>query len=690
MNTPKTAPLLRPLYTVGLVFGACTLAAAYVGGTVAAGLAVLSAIAFLIALCRRRRRQNATLMAVLLSAVTAFCVYAAREQLIVIPLQAQSGATLSLNVNVRESHPSTGRTAAYTVTVQSGDLPAGTRLQLWLSPGEDTPPTPGDTLSGAFTVYGTDTYRAYRVYLTASSSAEALTVTPGEPSRLVRWRQTLLNAPDLLLGGEVSGLVRAVCFGDKSGLSDDTLDAFAQVGLSHIVAVSGFHMNLIVMGLLALLRRLGCHRRLVALAVLPFPLIFAWMAGFSYSALRAGAMCLVTLSGILFRRLPDARNSLGAAVLLILLLDFSAVYDLGFQLSVVSTLGLLVSTDESARRTRSPRRPEWVQSLGSALRAGVAATLATLPLVALHFQSVSLLSPLSTVAVTPLATGVLFGGVPGTLLSLLPGGTAPARPFLWISGICARLMLGVTHAMADWPITAVAVRHDFVIVWACAVPLTLWFGRRIYRRRGVMLSAAALVLALSVGVTVYTAGTRDTITLSATDTKNGSLVLLQKEKRAALIVLRETNRTRIDTFLAAQGIDRLDFVLYTEQVNALPGEVAYRTDEWPRDEALTFWENGRLFCRDGWITVQFGQSCWQIAEKGALLSEKPETAAELLVFDRGFPYESDWPEHTELIVCGKTDTVSLSAEALASPSVRVTDRQTRVVYTRGKGDCLCR
>ena len=142
--------------------------------------------------------------------------------------------------------------------------------------------------------------------------------------------------------GEVGALASAVLLGDKSGLSGELTRDFGRSGISHMFALSGLHMSILIGGVVLLLRRLTLHRRIVS--ILTIPLIFGYLllTGFSLSAVRAGLMLLFVLVLGFFSRTPDSVTSLFLAVSAILFIVPSAVASVGLWMSFSAVFGLLV------------------------------------------------------------------------------------------------------------------------------------------------------------------------------------------------------------------------------------------------------------------------------------------------------------------------------------------------------------
>ena len=213
--------------------------------------------------------------------------------------------------------------------------------------------------------------------------------------------------------------------------------AFRQSGLLHILAVSGAHLA-IAAGLGAwILRLLGLSwaTRQIALGLLIIG--YTWLTSGSPATQRALVMGLAIVAAGLLAREPHRLGAVSLAALALLLIDPGNAQDLGFQLSLAAVIGIVtLGTDLVRLRTLvlplTPwplDRPTWCGVLFTArttldgLAIGIAATLATMPIIAWNFGTVNPWSPLTTLLATPPTTVALWTGLPCvTLAGIWPDG----------------------------------------------------------------------------------------------------------------------------------------------------------------------------------------------------------------------------------------------------------------------------
>ena len=229
-------------------------------------------------------------------------------------------------------------------------------------------------------------------------------------------------------------LVRALVLGDASEVPPRVVRGLRRSGLAHLLAVSGLHVGLAAALALVLARPLPRRGRL-AVALLAVAL-YLLLVGPRPSLLRASVMACLAVAALLLERPPSAANALGVAAGGIALLRPEAVTELGFQLSVGATAGLLLLGPLLAGRwQRLPRL------LREPLAVSAGAQLGTLPWALPAFCLLVPAAPLLNLVAVPWAGALLAAcGLWTGLAALAPGAAARCLP-----------LLDLLAAPAAWP-----------------------------------------------------------------------------------------------------------------------------------------------------------------------------------------------------------------------------------------------
>ncbi len=205
-----------------------------------------------------------------------------------------------------------------------------------------------------------------------------------------------------------SSLLLGILIGAKKTIPDEIINNFNATGTSHIVAVSGYNITVIIFALAALAKYLG--RKTSFWLSVTFIIGFIIITGLSASVLRAAIMGFLLLLSLTIGRLYRIIPALCFAALVMILINPKIVLaDVGFQLSFMATLGIILFVPIFEQLSEKIPNPAKLKTI---VLGTIAATLATAPLILLHFQRFSVIAPLANVAVLPLIpVTMLFGFV---------------------------------------------------------------------------------------------------------------------------------------------------------------------------------------------------------------------------------------------------------------------------------------
>ena len=230
-------------------------------------------------------------------------------------------------------------------------------------------------------------------------------------SRLLRASETVRAAVReralAALPPDRAGLLAGIALGDTSLLPADLDQAFTAAGLTHLVAVSGQNVGVVLAAGLGVAVALGARRPLLAVLGILLVVLFALLTRWEPSVLRASAMAVLALAGVATGRGPGGRRALCLAVLLLLLANPALAWSLGFRLSVAATAGVLW-LGPTAGRVLPGRLPDVVRS---ATGITLGAQAGALPVLALAFGQVSLAGLAANLVALPLATAPMLLGV---------------------------------------------------------------------------------------------------------------------------------------------------------------------------------------------------------------------------------------------------------------------------------------
>jgi competence protein ComEC len=240
-------------------------------------------------------------------------------------------------------------------------------------------------------------------------------------------------------------LARGFVLGEDDNIDEATKNDFRRSGLSHLLAVSGENVTLLALLAMPLLGALGIPLRERLVWVLALIAIYVPVAGAGPSIQRAGVMGAVGVLAMLGGRRASRFYALALAAGVTLAIDPAVAADIGWQLSFAAVVGILL-VGSPLRRAIGARLGggRWRRTLAEGTAVTVAATLATAPLIAYHFETLSTTTLVANVLAMPAVAPAMWLGMCTAGLAQVPG--VPLEP---LNGLNA-LLLAYVAQVAAW------------------------------------------------------------------------------------------------------------------------------------------------------------------------------------------------------------------------------------------------
>ncbi len=332
---------------------------------------------------------------------------------------------------------------------KQGDFHYGDRIRI-----RGTPITPP-----SFRDFDYRRYLARKGVFTLVPHAELslLATDQGQPfwSALYRWRAAASQVLDQLLPQPYAALANGMILGIESGIPRTLYEKFNLTGASHVIVISGSNIAIVSGILLGLFSRLLKRRRyLVTLFTMSGILLYALLVGADAAVMRAALMGILYVWAVHLQRQSTAMISLFVAGCIMLLLNPLTLWDVGFQLSFMATLGLILFNAPLKRRWDARlghRLPGLVNALlAEGLLVTLAAQLTTMPLVVVYFGRLSLISFVVNLLIIPVQPPIMIAGGLATLVG-----------FVWLP--LARLIAWIPLASLWW--TVLVVERMAAVPW---------------------------------------------------------------------------------------------------------------------------------------------------------------------------------------------------------------------------------
>ena len=473
------------------------------------------------------------------------------------------------------------------------------RVRMYVNQWE--PLNPGDQVSGDFRLRYTApggledaTFHSGKgILLLAYPKGEHSVVKQeDEPLRYTAayLRADILTLIDGIFPEDAIPFARALLLGDTSRLDYKTDSDLSVSGLRHVVAVSGLHVS-ILFSLIYMFT--GRHGIRAGIPGIPLLVLFAAMAGFSPSVLRAAIMQILMLLSMMTRKEYDPPTSLASAVLVMLAVNPLTVTSVGFQLSVASVSGIILFSGRISGwmhskvkfKEKNGTPATLYKKLTTSVSVSLGALIATTPLTAWHFGSVSLFSVATNLLCLWVITIVFCGIIAACLLGALwlPLGKVAA----WILAWPIRYVLGIASFVAEIPLSAVYTESVFVVIWL-VLAYVLLVVMLLAKKKRILLTSCAVILSLCVSLLLsWTLPLLDHYRVTVLDVGQGQCILLQNQGKTYMVdcggSYDEDTADTAAEMLLSQGICRLDGLILTHYDKDHVGAAHYLLQRIPAD-----------------------------------------------------------------------------------------------------------
>ncbi|MDO4608519.1 MAG: ComEC/Rec2 family competence protein [Clostridia bacterium] len=285
-----------------------------------------------------------------------------------------------------------------------------------------------------------------------------------------------------ILNGDVAGLLLAITTGEKSLISDNLLSGVKESGISHVIAVSGLHLSIILTALFLVIDRLFYNKYIRTVLSLMTVFIICGICGFTMSVVRAATMFLVGAFAPIFKRDKDLLSMLLTAFTGVLIASPFAVANVSFLLSVLSTLSIVwvVPFYSNLFIKKFKVNSKIIKALIDMIFISIFTMLFTLPVVINIFGYISIISPITNILVTyPVIFALIFSCI-GLLLSTIPIIGVLGNLIIKIAGIFSDIIIHIVNTITKLPVT-IAILPKLAIVLSISIIFILIFYMYFYK-----------------------------------------------------------------------------------------------------------------------------------------------------------------------------------------------------------------
>lgn len=475
--------------------------------------------------------------------------------------------------------------------------------------------SPGDTVSGSFrlrfTADGGEKEPTYHqgkgIFLLAYGKSDVqiarLSTVPGRYFA-AELRNNIFSMLDSIFPEDTVGFARALLLGDRGRLSYDVNTAFSYSGIAHVIAVSGMHVSILFT---LIYDMFGKRRWSTALLGIPVLILFASLAGFTPSIMRACIMQVLMILALLLKKEYDPPTALAFAVLCMLGVNPLTITSVSFQLSVACMIGIFLFSGKIHDYFMSPKRlgpargksvkarmTRW--SVGS-LSVTLSAMVLTMPLCAYYFGTVSVIGIITNLLTLWVISTIFYGIMLSCLLGWIwqPLGQAAA----WVIAWPIRYVIFVAKLLSKVPLGVIFVNSPYIVAWLIFVVVMVAAFLISKRKRPVILGVCILLGLLASVFLARIEPKGDDFRVTVLDVGQGQCILLQHDDRNYVVDCGGDGAAAAADLASAellsQGIRKLDGLVITHYdadhaagaellLSQIPAETLYLPDAEPDDK----------------------------------------------------------------------------------------------------------
>lgn len=385
--------------------------------------------------------------------------------------------------------------------------------------------------------------------------------------RIKNFRKSQLEKIDTELDSQIAPYVASLIYGDRTTIESSVYESYQRLGVVHLLAISGLHVNLIIAGFLLLFRRLGFQIEKTAIIMITMLPLYCLMTGANAPVVRAVIMAICLTGG---RLLPIRVTSLQAlcfSFVVVFVFNPYAILEIGFQLSYAVSFAIILSGRKILRKVSS--------NLLSALYISLISTISGIAIMSYHFYEFSVVGVFFNIIYVPLFTFIML---PLSFLTIFLLNLLPA--LLSIPSVVMKMAVNMSEALAlmlqKMPFTTWVTGRPGPILLISLLILVLYFFYYWERTGKVCRYLIPICLCLFIGtvnlsgkVSIIDVGQGDSILIQLPWNKGvyvidvGGQIFLEKEEWKKRKEPFSVGKNIVTPVLKAKGISQIDKLIVT-------------------------------------------------------------------------------------------------------------------------------
>jgi len=406
----------------------------------------------------------------------------------------------------------------------------------------------------------------------------------------------LISSIDNLMNDDCAGLMKALIAGEKGDLNPDIIRDFRNVGIIHVLAVSGLHVGFIIIFLFSIISFFRLSLKIKLYILIIFLFVYAAIIDFKPPVVRASMMASIYMFALANERKVSVINIIAATALILLLFNPDLLFDPGFQFSFFAVLSIiigfkklntslplkkyLINRNYNKKIVDLLNKLIWLPFLIS-----ISATLGTLPLTVYYYGMIPLLAIVVNVFAIPIIGILLFAGIFMIIFSIfssfLAMGLARIISFIF------SLLKDIIHFLSELSFSHInySISSVWVIIGMYIFLLFLFYTD--YKKIRVYLISCIILITVFF---LITSKINKNLCISFLDVGQGDAIMIRFPNGKSMLVdggPTKSDQYVIKPYLRQQNISSLDYVVITHPHNDHLGGICQLIHDFPVDTIIT-------------------------------------------------------------------------------------------------------
>lgn len=379
----------------------------------------------------------------------------------------------------------------------------------------------------------------------------------------LKFRDSLVDIVVAHTNSPQGSVIGGILFGKKDIIPYEIQRNFNKAGIAHVLAFSGLHVNILSILVLAILGFFKFPRRLKSIVMIAILFVFAAMAGFTISALRACIMAAIVAFGAIFKKRFRSIDTLLLAAAIILFLMPQAALGVSFQLSFGSSLGIILFYRKLLIKIQGATKHHGVIAtyFWDSFALTLSAIVFTLPVLMLCFQSVSILTIPMNFIIVPFLPIIFILGLLIIVTSLI------FEPLALILGNCASgLIFAINEFLSIVTKNIANIPTNYYFVPFCILGCIILIGSAVYVSRKRVKIFTLTVCCLLIFIVPYFSNfilSYDTLNLDFVGNYFQSSIIIRYKSHTIVLDCSESNYRYILDYLDKNGRNKIDALSFT-------------------------------------------------------------------------------------------------------------------------------